>query len=101
MPRDYPQTDGYAKEEIDKLHKRIDYLKTKIEQMANYKPTETHTEVIRETNDYEERIEKLEHKYKDFKKDIDKNEDHIKDNKKDIKKLEELLKAPKEKVVKQ
>ena len=82
----YPQSDGYAKEEIEKLRKRVEHLE-------NRKPTST--TVIqeskhehREEHDYSGRFEDIEKHCHELGKKIDDCEDDIKKNKKHIHTLE-------------
>lgn len=105
--QEYGNSDGYAKEEIEKLHKKFDHLSQKVDQIKHHK-TEVR-EVIRETserhersvdqNDYEGRIEELEKHCKHMKKDAKENEEKAeKCYHKLEKKITELnIDAPKEK----
>jgi prefoldin subunit 5 len=98
--QDYDKSDGYAKEEIEKMNKKIDHLKSKVEHLENRKPTTTvvtegRSSSPRDMSDYDERISHIEDKCKHFKKEIEKVEDECKKNGKHIHKLEEAPSAPK------
>jgi len=96
--QNYGDSNGYVKEEIEKLTKKFEHLRHKVESMEHHKPEVRevhHAPRHVESNDYEGRIENCERELKHFKKELHEVESKIKpvkDNSKQIEEIEDILK---------